>query len=104
LTGEWHDAVRSEIQPRLKLLPQGVMLISQIELHRAVGRSREFYDLEWDSERGSYALRKDNECGDEAEMEVICYEWMSLDDSSPAGFDYGRPNTCVLRVTIPLIT
>lgn len=56
LTGEWHDAVRSEIQPRLKLLSRGVMLISQIELHRAVGRSREFYDLNWDSNRGSYTV------------------------------------------------
>lgn len=99
LTGEWHDAIRSEVQPRLKLLSQGVMLISQIELHRAVGPSREFYDLNWDGNRGSYTVWKCNACEGEVEMEVISDNWMLLDDSSRPGLIMVNPPP-VLSVTM----
>src|SRR4051794_5992885 len=38
MTGEWHDAATSESQPRLKLISQGIMTISRIELQRVVER------------------------------------------------------------------
>jgi hypothetical protein len=100
LTSEWHDAVTSEIQPGLKLISQGIMLISRLELQRAAGRSKEFYDLTWASERGSYTVWKNNGCGVEAELEVFCDKWKSFDDSSQEGLITVNP-TPVLRVSTP---
>lgn len=85
MTGEWHDAATSEIQPRLKLISQGIMTISRIELQRVAGAPRAFYDLKWASESGSYTVWRDNGCGLEAEMEIVCDKWKSLDDSADEG-------------------
>ena len=85
MTGEWHNAATSEIQPRLKLISQGIMTISRIEVQRAAGGPKAFYDLKWASESGSYTVWKDNGCGLEAEMEIVCDKWKSLDDSADEG-------------------
>jgi hypothetical protein len=78
-TDIWQVAVVSDIIPRLKLLAQGQVLISRLQIerkHTAQGPIPNF-ELWWDSRTASYTVWRAKVC---TELEIYCSGWTSLDE------------------------
>lgn len=81
----WTDASTSEIQPRLNLHAQGVMIISRIKTKRSADAPEMWHDLTWDFGKGSYTVWKNTGSEVKPEIDIFCEGWNSLDDYSGEG-------------------
>lgn len=72
IRASWTDVCVSEIQPKLNLLSQGIMLIAKITRYAVQ------YYLTWEESKGYYSLWRDT---GEAVVHILCDGWRSLDDT-----------------------
>jgi hypothetical protein len=76
----WTNASTSEIQPRLNLHAQGVMIISRIKTKRSADSPEMSHDLTWDASKGSYTVWRNTGSEVKPEIDIFCEGWNSLDD------------------------
>jgi hypothetical protein len=76
----WTDVCVSEIQPRLKLLAGGVMIISRMRITRRPDLVGEAYTLTWEKAMDTYTVWRDANTGATALIDITLDGWESLDD------------------------
>ena len=84
-SGLWTNACTSEIEPRLKLLSQGIVIISRIDGREPGSGAGQSHGLTWDSEARRYTVWRNNDGAADRLIEITCDDWNSLDESPGRG-------------------
>ena len=82
----WKTVAVSNIQPRLKLMAQGKIVISLIQLEGSVHQSQHRHELWWNSDTECYRLWKKSGSEYEFQLEIGLEGWTSLDERPQTGF------------------
>jgi hypothetical protein len=76
----WSTVCISEIRPRLRLLAQGVMVISDITVTRRPGMMADKFSMTWEKARDTYIVWVNTNSGTIPFLDVSLDDWQSLDD------------------------
>ena len=83
--GNWTNACTSEIEPRIKLLSQGIVIISRIDGRGPGPGAGQSHGLTWDSEARRYTIWQNKDGAADRLIEITCDDWNSLDETPGKG-------------------